>query len=263
MGMYSIQDYFVYILILFAIIFIFLKIFERIRLDRRFLILISPYVVMGISIRLLVDVGRIEFNQLYSVTPGVYIVTIVLGLIFISLGFLIQRLTGIDYWILPFISGSIISLFLVYQLSSYLINPGWIPYPVLLAIFITLAIYAISILFKIEIFQKTSNLGIIFAHLLDGSATSLALDNYPNFYEEHLLPSYLISLAGDNAFIMVPIKLSIILLALYFIERWYEEEKKENNRCKHNTLYTVIKLVIFIIGIGPGIRNTLLPALKL
>ena len=132
MGMYSIQDYFVYILILFAIIFIFLKIFERIRLDRRFLILISPYVVMGISIRLLVDVGRIEFNQLYSVTPGVYIVTIVLGLIFISLGFLIQRLTGIDYWILPFISGSIISLFLVYQLSSYLINPGWISYPVLL-----------------------------------------------------------------------------------------------------------------------------------
>ncbi|MEA3254389.1 MAG: DUF63 family protein [Candidatus Altiarchaeota archaeon] len=257
MGMYSIQDYVIYIPILFAILFIFLKIFRRMKLDWRFLVLLPPYILIGISIRLLADTGAIKADQLYSVTPGVYIVSITLGLILISLGFLVKRLTGLDYWILPFISGSVISLILVYRLTTYLTNPGWISYPILLAVFITLAVYSLAILLKIGIFKKASNLGIIYAHLLDGSATYLALNNYPYFYEEHLLPDYLISLTG-NAFIMIPLKLSIILLTLYFIEKWYLEEEKADK-----SLYTLIKIVIFIIGFGPGIRNTLLPALKL
>jgi uncharacterized membrane protein len=261
MGMYSLQDYFVYILILFAIISIFLKFFERVKLDRKFLVLIPPYILVGIFIRLLADTGEIGFNQLYSVTPGVYIVTILTGLVFLSLGFLANRLTGLDYWILPFILGSAIFVFLVYRLSSYLVNPGWIVYPVFLAVFIILAVYSLSILLRVGIFKKTDNLAIIFAHLLDGSSTFFAY-NYFNFYEEHLLPSYLISLAGDNAFIMIPLKLSVILITLYFIEKWYVGEKKEGNAGKSRNLYVVIKLVIFIIGIGPGIRNTLLPALS-
>lgn len=256
MGMYSIQDYVIYISILFIIILVFLKTFKKIKLDWRFLVLILPYAIIGISIRLLADTGAIKPDQLYSVTPGVYIVSIILGLVFIFLGFLVKRLTGLDYWILPFISGSVISIILVYLLSTYLTNPEWIPYPLLLAIFITLAVYSLSIPLKIEIFQRKSNLGIIYAHLLDGSATFLALANHPNFYEEHLLPSYLISLAGGNAFIMIPLKLSVILLTIYLLERWYLEEKNTRS-------YILIKLVIFIIGIGPGIRNTLLPALKL
>ena len=77
---------------------------------------------------------------------------------------------------------------------------------------------------------------------------------------EHLLPIYFITLAGNNALVMIPIKLLVVGLTIYFIEKWYaEEEKTERNR----TLYVMVKLLIFVIGIGPGLRNTLLPALRL
>ena len=259
MGMYTIQDYIIYILLLFAIISIFLKFFDRVKLNGKFLLLISPYILVGILIRLLADTGTIPFDQRYSVTPGVYIVTILMGMTFLAIGFLARKIAGVDYWIIPFVSGSAISVFLLYELSPDIINPGWILIPVSLAVFITLSIYCLSILFGVNIFKKTENLGIIFAHLLDGSSTFFAY-NYFNFYEEHLLPSSLISLAGDNAIILVPLKVVVILITLYFIEKWYAEEEKT---VKSRNIYILIKLVIFVIGIGPGVRNTMLPALSL
>ena len=261
MGVYSVQDYVVYIAILFVVVSVFLKVFERLRPDKKFLKAIAPYIFVGVFIRLLADAKAVEFSQWWSVTPGVYIVTVLLASFFIAVGFLVKKITGgkIDYWPIPFAAGLLLSLFLLYMMFPYLENPGRMACPVIMAFSLAGALYALSILLKIEIFQKKGNLSVVFAHMLDASSTYIAY-NYYDFSEEHLLPIYFISLAQDNAFVMVPIKLLIICLTLYFIEKWYrEEEKTENAR----TLYTVLKLLIFIIGIGPGLRNTMLPALKL
>ena len=259
MGLYAPSDYVVYILILLVIFVILRKAFERVRLDAKLIVAVSPFIFAGTFIRLLADTGAVEWNQFWSVTPWVYIVAVTLASLSLLAGFYMQKKTGLDYAYVPFITGLGITLYLLCLLSAYLIEPVRIIYPISFALFLTLGIYAFSVLFRISIFQKKENLSIFFAHLLDASSTFIAF-NYYDFYEEHLLPSYLISLAGNNALIMIPIKIILIASTLYFVERWYSGEEKTE---KVRTLYVMIKFLIFIIGIGPGIRNTMLPALKL
>jgi len=256
MGVYSPEDYIICIAILLFVLWFLLRyIFSRIKLDRDFIKAISPYVLIGIFIRLLVDVNLFNANRLWNVTPGVYVLTIMLGLISVVLGMYVSRYSRIPYWYIPFGIGILILLPITYELFSHLVNPGRILYPLTLSSAILLLVYILSKYFGIEIFQKKENLAIIFSHLLDGCATFIAYNSY-GFYEEHLLPIYLISLAGNNAVIMVPVKLALILLVIYLIERWYLEEKE-----KDELLYMVIKLIIFILGIGPGLRDILLPSL--
>jgi len=256
MGVYSPGDYVICIAILLFVLWFLLRyLFSRIKLDRDFIKAISPYILIGIFIRLLVDVNLFNANRLWNVTPGVYVLTIMLGLISVVLGMYVSRYSRIPYWYIPFGIGILILLPITYELFSHLVNPGRILYPLTLSSAILLLVYILSKYFGIEIFQKKENLAIIFSHLLDGCATFIAYNSY-GFYEEHLLPIYLISLAGNNAVIMVPVKLALILLVIYLIERWYLEEKE-----KDELLYMVIKLIIFILGIGPGLRDILLPSL--
>ncbi len=256
MGVYSTEDYIICIAILLFVLWFLLRyLFPRVEFDRDFLKAISPYILIGIFMRLLVDVHFFEVDRLWNVTPGVYILTIMLGLISLWIGLYLSSHLKIPYWYIPFGMGLLILLPISYELFSHLTHPERIFYPLILAFAILFLVYIPSRYFRIEIFQRPENLAIIFAHLLDGCATFIAY-NYYGFYEEHLLPIYLISLAGDSAIIMVPVKLVVILLVLYLIEKWHEEEKD-----KDELLYRVIKITIFILGIGPGLRDTLLPAL--
>lgn len=255
MGFYAIQDYIAYIFILLAIIwFVSNFLFRRIEINKKFIVLILPYMLLGISIRILADLRLVERNQYWSITPGVYLLCILLCLVFIYIGLLIERFFKIEYWLFPFSLGFIISLLPIYLVLSKISDPERILYPTALAVFITAIIYLLSSLFRIEVFKELENLCIIFAHLLDSSATFVAC-NYFGFYEEHLLPRILISILG-NSVVMIPLKLSLIILVLYLIEKWKREEKKQGKLCK------ILKLMIFILGIGPGIRNTLLPSLS-
>lgn len=258
MGIYSVQDYVIYLVILFVILIFLLKfLFKKIDIDKKFLILISPYIVLGILIRLLADVGFFEKSQYWSITPGVYLVTIFFALIFIYIGFLFERYLGIEYWILPFSVGVISGGFLAYNLLNYIVRPERILYPVTIAVVITYLVFFILKISKNKILYKTENISIIFAHLLDGSATFLAY-NYFKFDEEHLLPRYLISIAGNNAVIMIPLKLAVVVLVLYMLEGWYINEKESGKQSK--TLYALIKILIFVVGFGPGVRDAALPS---
>ncbi len=261
MGIYSLWDYAIYLAILFGIISFLLRfLFRRIKIDRKFLILISPYIIIGILIRLLADAGFFEKSQYWSITPGVYIVTILIGIVFTYLGVLTEKYLKIEYYVLPFLAGLAISVFLVYNLLPYIVRPERILYPIIISLLIILFVFVILKALKNKTLCKAENLLIIFAHLLDGSATFVAY-NYFKFDEEHLLPRYLISLAGNNAVIMIPLKLVVVLFVLYMIERWYIEEKDAGKQQKN--IYTVIKILIFILGIGPGIRDSVLPSFSL
>ena len=309
MGVYSVQDYVVYITILFFILWFLMRfLFSRIEIDRKFLIAIAPYVLMGVAIRVLADTGFFPRSQFWSITPGVYVLCVIMaGICIIAGRFLESVFKGrIPYWGFPFAVGSIISIFLILKISEYLVHPMRMMYPVMIALSITLIVYLISITIKSDfrIFRRFDNLSIIFAHLLDGSATFIAY-NYFNFSEEHLVPIYLISLAGDNAIIMIPAKLIIILIVLYVIEKYREEEvnswknsletskKNSDNNSSENSqensqknsdnnslensdrdskknmdknsyaIYAGFKILIFILGMGPGLRNMILPALSL
>ena len=253
MGTYNVVDYPIYILILVIVYWFFMKfLFPRIKIDRKFLFAILPYIFFGVLVRVLADVNFFQENKLWSITPGVYIITFTIAAASIFLGKEIEKKSKkFSYWILPCAVGTALSVVLVFLLLPYIKNPERFLNPIALAFSITFFVFILSYLARIKIYQKIENLSVIFAHLLDASATFIAY-NFYGFGEEHILPQYFISLAGDNAIIMIPLKLLLVLLLLYFLEKYEKKDEKK-----------VITLLIFILGIGPGLRNTILPALQL
>ncbi len=257
MGVYSVQDYVIYIAILLGILWALRRyLFTRIALDKELMYVLAPFMLFGILVRVLVDIGVFERSQLWSVTPGVYVITILAVLISLFLGNALSKHIGQPGWKISAGLGILFVSPLFYVLIDNLQNPIRILYPLFMASGILLGVYVVAGFTKFCIFRKPENLAIVFSHLLDGCATFIAY-NYYDFSEEHLLPRYLILLAGDNAVVMVPLKLLLILVVVYFIEKWQNEE----GDMADTNFYTAAKLLLFILGIGPGIRDMLLPAL--
>jgi uncharacterized membrane protein len=98
---------------------------------------------------------------------------------------------------------------------------------------------------KWSLLKDKFNLSILSAHLLDASSTFIAVDYY-GYGEQHVLPNALTQLA-DSAIIMYPLKIAVILPALYIIDTYVEDK----------TIRNMLKLAIFILGLAPGIRNFL------
>ncbi|HIE33593.1 MAG TPA: DUF63 family protein [Candidatus Altiarchaeales archaeon] len=258
MGTYQVQDYIIYICILYAILWLFLRyFFNRINFDRKFIISVIPYIPLGIFIRLAADVGIFEWNQLWNVTPGVYILCVSIFVISFFIGLGLKRISKINPHYVASFTGIIFLAYVSYLLIPKIIYPERILFPILLTSTLLFFMYLLfSLVPRFSIFQRIENMAIIFAHILDGSATFIAY-NYFDFSEEHILPNILIGIAGNNAIIMIPLKLTVVLIVIYILEK-YEKEDKENKK-----LYRILKFIIFVMGIGPGLRNSILPSLYL
>lgn len=273
MGVYQPQDYVIYIGILLVLLALALKfLFNKIKIDKRFIIAISPYMIMAIAIRVLADVGFYERSKLWNITPGVYIVTFILAFSMLLIGFELEKKSIISYWKIPFSVGIIGAIYFLANLIPFFNYPLRMLVPLSMAVGITLVVYLLSPLFYKPI-REFENTAVLFGHLLDGCATFIAIDYY-GFGEEHLLPLFLINLSG-TALVMVPLKLVLILTVIYLLDTLYKEERKNfkekevtffKYKFKITTLmmhnfYLSIKVLIFILGFGPGFRNTLLPSL--
>ncbi len=252
MGVYSVTDYVIYIFILVVLLFLLRRfLFSLIDLDRNFILLVVTYAFLGIFIRVLADVGFFERSQWWNITPGVYVFSVLIASAGILLGLLLRKYSGIEYWIAPLLVGFFGVFYTGFNLFPYITEPERILYPITLAA----AVALFFLLIKVKPFNKIDNVLLVFAHMLDAFSTFIAHDMY-GFGEEHLLPIYLIDLAGGSAFVMVPVKLTLILLVIYALEKYKTEEEDE-------VMYKMLKVLVFILGVGPGTRNTLLPALAL
>jgi len=261
MADYTVQDYVIYIAILLVVLWVFQRfVFRRIDFDRNFLLATVPYIIFGISLRMLVDVGIYEKSQYWNVTPGVHLVSVSLGLAGVLLGLALKRFFDIEYYIPTIVIGSAAALLVLSKLVPAVNHPGRMLPPILLAGGLTAVIYVLAGFHeKAGIYRWPSNVAIIFGHLFDGSATFIGIDYY-GFYEEHLLPDILINTTG-TAFVMIPLKIIVVLLAIYYVEKWYREEAVGEKMKKATTQYHVLKLVFFILGFGPGMRDSILPAI--
>jgi uncharacterized membrane protein len=273
MGVYQPQDYVIYIGILLVLLAFALKfLFNKIKIDKTFIIAISPYMIMAVALRVLADVGFYERSKLWNITPGVYIVTFILAFSMILVGFELEKRNIASYWKLPFAVGIIGMIYFLGKLVPFFNYPLRILVPISMALGITLAVYFLSPLFYKSL-KEFENTAILFGHLLDGCATFIAIDYY-GFGEEHLLPLFLINLSG-TALVMIPLKLILILVVIYLLDTLYKEERKnfkekevsifkykfKITKLMMNNFYLSIKVLIFILGFGPGFRNTLLPSL--
>lgn len=97
---------------------------------------------------------------------------------------------------------------------------------------------------KLKTFFSFENKAILLAHLLDASTTVTAIAFF-GAYEKHVLPSFLINIFGP--WVMFPLKLLVVGFVLYYLDK----EQTDAYETKY------IKLFVFSLGIGTGLRNIL------
>ncbi len=250
MAVYTPLDYAKSFVILLIILWALRRyLFTRITPDRGFMLALIPPILLAITVRMLADAGVYEKSQWWSVTPGIYVLGVAYGAALVGIGLAVQKRAGIEYWKVVLALGAVTVPYFLVKLIAEMTSPVRFFYPVTLAALLTLGVYLVARVAGLGFLHSSGNLGIVFAHLLDASGTFIGID-YFYFGEEHILPEIFINLAGTAA-VMIPLKLAVVGTVLYLLEKWRREEGDE-------LYYRIIKITIFILGFGPGTRNSLL-----
>ena len=237
------------VLVLFAVIPLLRRL--GLKLDNQFFIAVSPFIVFGATARELVDrslgfyglAGSYPKN-FWLVSPWIFFTMFFLTLMCLFFSLLASKKLKVSYHIPMFAVGIVL---MGYNLSLVLSNiKNVVPflYVVLAFMFFMVLLFVSSKSRLFSFLGSEFNLLVVGAHLLDASATFVGVD-FLGFGEQHVLPSWLIDYFG-SAFVMFPLKLVVLLPALYVIDK--DLEKDEMTR-------RFIKFVILILGIGPAIRD--------
>jgi uncharacterized membrane protein len=226
-----------------------LKVFERlgITIDQHFVIGVVCYVLFGSSLRVLVDADIFAPPLKYMlITPNIYFVVFAITIVSLMLSLRIYK----ERYYLPF---SVIGLGLASVNIGVLLQSKGIAHPiealliVTLAVLITASIYVGAGFAKIEFLRGRFNIAILGAHLLDASSTTVAIDFLTGYSGKHVVENYLIDLTGTGA-AMYPLKLFLLIPMLYLIDSEFDEVE----------LRDLLKLVVLVLGLAPGCRNTIL-----
>jgi uncharacterized membrane protein len=229
---YTIESTTIFAIILIGAVYVIFKAlkFLKIKIDNRLAIAVSPYVILGSSLRVLKDSGMIG-NCLFQ-TPGIYffIFSITFSLLIITS--IIERKKNIPYYKITFIIG-LIFIAPVLGAIQYK-NFNGIGYVI---------IYLIPwvILLKIIPWLKENKI-VTGLHMFDANTSFVAI-NYFGYYEQHVVPNYFINLFGSFSFVILKF---IALIGVLLIIDKYSQDKEFNN---------YIKLIIGILGAATGTRD--------
>ena len=214
----------------------------KIKIDKQFFIGLLPFIIYGGWTRALRDhmLGIYQIDIFCS--PPIYFFIFAVTWASILLGLFIERKSKKKYTYekTMLVVGS---LLLLYDLSlTTIIN--WLGF----SIIVGLASFWAIVFFTISHFKPKwlsgINAGILSSHLLDASSTFTALTFF-GYYEQHVLPTFLINLTGP--WIMFPLKIVVVWPVLYLIDSSNEDENLKN----------LLKIMILILGLALGIRDFL------
>lgn len=221
----------------------------NVKVDERLIFSIIPYILIGSSVRALNDSE--VFNSVFFVSPPIYFVIFGYALVCLVLSLFMCRKLGWSYHILFSLFGLILLTYLAYliifvegckNMSGALLVMEYTFVATLISVPMIVLIHRI-------IGLKTLSIAILImvAHLLDASATHVAVSYY-GYSEQHPLPTLLAKLFGTTI-ILIPIKLSVLLVVMIALDRFLREENTQ--------LSEVIKLTLLTLGLAPGMRDLL------
>ncbi len=252
---YNLVNTLTYGLILLAAAFYVIYPFLRKRgftFDFAFLRSLLPYILFGISLRVLEDQNVLarSTNPLelgfYVFTPGIWILTFALVIIGLVLGKLAGKRFNHPDLRITFGFGLLVAATpFVLTLLHAKEWMGAISILVLVGVlfFLTqLLAKRMKWTFFDHSLAKTAYIG----QLLDASATFVALEFF-SCGEQHVIPRLLFGAFGNVSFFFV--KIPLILLVLYYLDKEYQKEDPH--------LQGFILLFISILGLATGGRNTL------
>lgn len=195
----------------------------------RFLVAFVPYVLLGGVMRALTDAGLYP-QEFVFVTPGIYL--LMLAFAFIDAYFKLPL-----GWFL-----------LAANLSAVTFRTDAALYVGVFAVPATL----ISVLLFKGAGVRLNYLILlaVFAHMLDASSTFVAVDFF-NYGEQHVVANLFMDWA-QTASVMFPLKLFALAIIIHFFEDIPDQSTK-----------AYLYWVVIAVGMGPGIRNTLMAAMGL
>ena len=237
------------VLVLCVYILYSLKVFRRlgVTIDQRFAAGVVCYVLFGSSLRVLEDADIFTPPLKYIfITPNIYFVVFAITMASLILSLRIYK----ERYYIPFAaiglgltSVNICALFWLEGIA----HPGEALLIVALTVLITASIYVGAGFAKIGFLRGRFNIAILGAHLLDASSTTVAIDVLTGYHGKHVVENYLIDLTGTGA-VMYPLKLLLLIPMLYLIDSEFDEIE----------LRDLLKLVVLVLGLAPGCRNTIM-----
>lgn len=238
---YTLLNTIVFGVILGIVVILVIKMFKYIKKDPgELLIPVIPFIFLGSGARALVDNGIYPLT-LWLVTPGIYILTGIVTIATLLISVYVERKTNFDYRKLMIIVGVILCI----PNILYINHINWTAFGEVIVTWAAVSSIFVILRNKLDLLRNKLNLSAILAHLFDAASTFIAVDFY-GYGEQHVLPNALMDIAGTAA-IMFPLKIAVILGALYVIDEYIED----------NTIKNMLKLAIFILGLAPGLRDFL------
>jgi uncharacterized membrane protein len=237
---YDVPKTLTYALILVAAVYLLFRMLGklRVRIDRRLALAITPYIVLGSSVRVLEDMGIL--NSYIFVTPGIYILVASVFITTLLISVLIERKKGVPYFKPTFIVGVLLMSLPLANLSVS--NPVGLVY-VGSAFLPWIAIFYLFRRFGL------ANRVVACVQMFDASVTFVALQFFGNvpgsfgFYEQHIVPTFIMGIFGPASFIFV--KLAVVVASLILIDRLSDDKEFSG----------YLKLVIGILGLATGTRD--------
>jgi uncharacterized membrane protein len=245
---YNFVNSITYALIAVGILYVIYKGMEKanIKANFKFFIGLFPFIVLGSSIRAFVDHSLYAYN-FWTVSPGIYLLIAGIFATCFAIGLIIQKFRNIEFWKTMFGAGLLLNITNFASVATKLKFEN-LPYGALivfLAVITTLALYlAFKKLNWSWATKKISFLPFI-AHMLDASATFVAVD-FLGAVEEHPLPVAATSFFGTAA-VMYLLKLIVLIPAVWLIN------KEIQNKNFRNYLF----IAIATLGFAEGMRDLL------
>ncbi len=242
-----------YAIIALVLIYIIFNVFKRfnIKLNFEFLLAMFPFILIGSSLRVFVDMQAI-FRNFWTVSPGIYLLLTSTFLFCMFVGVLLERQKLITHWqSFTISSGIFLILIEIYFFSSNLNFENMD-----LAFLIIFILSVLNLIFY-KIFSKLNwkwicsrfGFAAFFAHLLDSVVTAIILF-FVGGWEKHPLPRFFIEKFGPFSFI--PLKLLVIIPSIYIISKEIKDIEFRN----------FLFMAITVLGLAEGIRNFIALILK-
>ncbi|HHQ45537.1 MAG TPA: DUF63 family protein [Candidatus Altiarchaeales archaeon] len=222
-------------------------------IDKKFCISILPYILFGATLRELVDrgfgwyAGHSTYPQnFYFVSPTIYLTMFLITLAALLASFVLAKVLKRQYQYFFAGIGSALAFYNIALAAGNISRPE--------TIFLVAGSMAVSLILtyglvrrcKFDFVYREWNYTILLAHLFDASTTFVGLD-FRGLVEQHVVPNLFINWLGTAA-VMYPLKLLVILPALYYVDLELPGEEEKFKR-------RLLKIVLVVLGAGPGIRN--------
>ncbi len=243
------------VLVAFLFLTYVLLIRLKIRIDRRFIAAVVPYIVVGATLRVVEDAEVVSPPLSYLlITPLIFFLIFGCCLALLVLAVRIARARRFVHAELTHVH--LFGLFGLLWCLATLALLGWFARIeelwVLVAVIgiagaLTGAIYALAATFRIQFLTDRLNLAVLAAHLLDATSSFIGIDLL-GYSGKHVIEGLIVKYTGSAAG-MYLLKLGLLVPILYLLDTQFTEDEDE---LKH-----LVLLALLMIGLAPAVRNTL------